>query len=71
MGFVALVFRGTRFPAAQDEANSGVLAYHKLNNNLVFYILQGVIKMVRRGYRGSPRTPFQREVALPGPEMRT
>ena len=42
----------------------------KLNNSRIFYALQGVIKMVRRGCRGSPRTPFQHEVALPGHEMR-
>jgi hypothetical protein len=42
----------------------------KLNNNFVFYALQGVIKMVRRGAGGVPRTPFQRDAALPGHEMR-
>ena len=70
MGFAGLGLPPHAIPRAQDQANSEVLAYQKLNNNCVFYALQGVIKMVSTGAQGSPRTPFQRDAALPGLEMR-
>jgi hypothetical protein len=54
MGFTALGLPRHAIPRAQDQENSEVLAYQKLNNNSVFYALQGVIKMVRTGCRGSP-----------------
>src|ERR1022692_3841669 len=67
-------FRGLGSSAARDSQNPGWQSLkhsfiRKLNNSFVFYVLQVVIKMVRRGCRGSPRTPFQRDAALPGHEL--
>ena len=48
-------------PGVWAQPNSELLAEQELNNNCVFYVLQGVIKMVRTGCRGAPVPLFQRE----------
>jgi len=56
MGFAALGLPPHAIPRAQDGASPEALVYSKLSKHLVLFALQGVIKMVKRGCRGSPRT---------------
>jgi hypothetical protein len=70
MGFAALGLPRHRIPRAGMGQALNHSIIQKINNIRVFFGLQGVIKMVKRGCRGSPPTPYQRDAALQGHEMR-